>query len=156
MRRCRGLGWARWRTRVASSAKAGYSLLEILIVLTIIALIAALVGPRLLAQLDRSKVTAARVQIRSLQTAIGTLHLDIGRYPTASEGLNLLVAGNPQATGWSGPYLSGGLPLDPWRHPYVYEPPADAAGQPKVFSYGADGKPGGQGLDADITNDAGA
>jgi general secretion pathway protein G len=146
----------RARRRAASSAKAGYSLLEILIVLTIIALIAAFVGPRLLAQLDKSKVTAARVQIRALQTAIGTMHLDIGRYPTASEGLNLLVTSNPSAQGWAGPYLSGGVPLDPWRHPYVYEAPAEANGQPKVFSYGADGKPGGQGLDADITNDAGA
>jgi general secretion pathway protein G len=83
------------------------------------------------------------------------LHLDIGRYPTASEGLNLLVSDTPPATGWAGPYLSGGLPLDPWRHPYVYEPPADASGQPKVYSLGADGKPGGQGLDADVFNDAG-
>ncbi len=151
-----GVRAARLRAGAAATTKAGYSLLEILIVLTIIALIAALVGPRLLAQLDKSKVTTARVQIRALQTAVGTMHLDIGRYPTSSEGLNLLTTNPSQAQGWAGPYLSGGLPLDPWKHPYVYEPPADNAGQPKIFSYGADGKPGGQGLDADVYNDAGA
>ncbi len=151
-----GLKSARPQCIATLSPKAGFSLLEILIVLTIIALIAALVGPRLLAQLDRSKVMAARVQVRALQSAIGTLHLDIGRYPTPSEGLNLLVTDSPPAPGWAGPYLSGSLPLDPWRHPYVYEAPADSSGQPKVYSYGADGKAGGEGLNADVYNDAGA
>ena len=137
-------------------SKAGYSLLEILIVLTIIALIAALVGPRLFAQLDRAKVTTARVQVRSLETAVQTMQLDIGRYPTQAEGLDLLVKADPKTvTGWYGPYLSGGLPNDPWGHPYVYVAPVDATHPPTVFSYGADGKPGGQGNAADIYNHAG-
>jgi len=140
----------------AARRQAGYSLLEILIVLTIIALIAALVGPRLLAQLDRSKITTARVQVRSLETALETMRLDIGRYPSAAEGLELLSHADLKAVrGWYGPYLSGGLPPDPWGRPYVYEPGAEPQPEPHVISLGSDGKPGGSGGAADIRNDAG-
>ena len=136
--------------------KAGYSLLEILIVLAIIALIVALVGPRLFAQLDHAKVTTARVQAKSLETALSTMEIDIGRYPTQSEGLGLLIdAPDRKAVpGWNGPYLSSGVPNDPWGHPYVYDPPTDRAHPPRVHSLGADGKPGGEGNDADIYSDA--
>lgn len=131
--------------------RAGYSLLEILIVLAIIALIAALVGPRLFAQFDKSKVTAARVQAKSLVSAVETMRLDIGRYPTTAEGLKLLEAAPGQSTaGWSGPYLSGGVPKDPWGHDYVYEAPAGEGQPARVVSYGADGRPGGSGNAADI------
>jgi general secretion pathway protein G len=144
------------RARARRAATAGYSLLEILIVLAIIALIAALVGPRLFALLDHAKVTTARVQVRALETSLQTMELDIGRYPTPAEGLDLLVKADPKTvTGWNGPYLSGGLPNDPWGHGYVYEPPADAAHPPKVHSLGSDGKPGGEGSAADIYNKAG-
>jgi general secretion pathway protein G len=140
----------------APRAKAGYSLLEILIVLTIIALIAALVGPRLFAQLDRSKVTTARVQVRALETALATMRLDLGRDPTQAEGLDLLVKADRNAVaGWSGPYLSGGLPLDPWGHPYVYQAPSDDQQPAAVTSLGSDGKVGGTGNAADIQNKAG-
>jgi len=146
----------RRRRRGGLGAKAGYSLLEILIVLTIIALIAALVGPRLFAQLDRSKVTTARVQVRALETALATMRLDLGRDPTQAEGLDLLVKADRGAVaGWSGPYLSGGLPLDPWGHPYVYQAPVDDQHPAKVLSLGADGKVGGAGNAADIQNQAG-
>ena len=144
------------RPHGGAARKAGYSLLEILIVLAIIALIAALVGPRLFAQLDHAKVTTARVQVRSLETALQTMELDIGRYPTEGEGLNLLVQGDRKTVaGWNGPYLASGVPMDPWGHPYVYEPPPDAAHAPKVHSLGSDGKPGGEGLAADIYNNSG-
>ncbi len=134
-----------------SNAKAGYSLLEILIVLAIIAMIAAFVGPRLFAQLDHAKVTTARVQVQSLETALQTMELDIGRYPTPAENLELLVkADSKVVAGWNGPYLSGALPNDPWGHPYVYEPPVDASHPPVVHSLGSDGKPGGEGNAADI------
>lgn len=148
---------ARKRARTARrSAKAGYSLLEILIVLAIIALIAALVGPRLFAQLDHAKVTTARVQVKSLETALQTMELDIGRYPSQSEGLNLLVdvPDRKASPGWNGPYLSSGLPNDPWGHPYVYDPPSDRNHPPRVHSLGADGKAGGEGDAADIYSDA--
>jgi len=139
-------------------AKAGYSLLEILIVLAIIALIVALVGPRLFAQLDHAKVTTARVQVKSLETALSTMEIDIGRYPTQGEGLGLLIdAPDRKAVpGWNGPYLSSSVPNDPWGHAYVYDPPTDRAHPPRVHSLGADGKPGGEGDAADIYSDVAA
>lgn len=140
------------RVRESGTAgRHGYSLLEVLIVLSIIALIVAIVGPRLLGQLDRSKTTTARVQIRSLQTSLDTLRLDIGRYPLDNEGLELLTRADPRAVaGWYGPYVSGDLPLDPWNRPYGYAAPTTTEGRPDVFSLGSDGKPGGSGLAADI------
>jgi general secretion pathway protein G len=134
-------------------SERGYSLLEVLIVLTIIALVAALVGPRLMAQLDRSKVTATRVQLRALASAIETMRIDIGRYPTGDEGLALLVQpprGGRIGARWQGPYLEGELPLDPWGGVYIYAPPASEGGSPRLVSYGADGEEGGSGLAADI------
>lgn len=133
------------------AGKQGYSLLEVLIVLSIIALIVAIVGPRLLGQFDRSKVTAAKVQVKSLQTALDTLRLDIGRYPQDGEGLDLLVRADPKkVVGWYGPYLSSGLPQDPWGNAYGYKASVNPDGRPDVFSNGSDGKPGGTGLAADI------
>lgn len=150
------------RSRASAAARAGYSLLEILVVLAIIALIAAVVGPRLFAQLDRSKSQTARLQIRSLEAALETMRLDIGRLPSEQEGLNLLMQADPAAVaGWSGPYLDKALPSDPWARPYIYQPPAaNATGAPgapdaraRVISYGADGQEGGQGVNADVTSD---
>lgn len=142
--------------------RSGYSLLEILVVLAIIALIAAVVGPRLFAQLDRSKTTTARLQIRSLEAAVETMRLDIGRLPTQQEGLALLMQADPaQVPGWSGPYLEKALPSDPWARPYVYvAPSAEATGavgapeiRARVISYGADGQEGGEGINADVNSD---
>ena len=139
--------------RRALARKRGYSLLEILIVLAIIALIAALVGPRLFAQFDKSKVTAAKVQVKSLASAIETMQLDVGRYPSASEGLSLLVtAPGSGVANWSGPYLSGALPKDPWGRDYIYQPPSAEGQEPKVVSLGADGRAGGSGNNADISS----
>lgn len=136
----------------ARRRERGYSLLEVLIVLTIIALIAALVGPRLMAQLDRSKVSAARVQVRMLTSALETMRLDIGRYPTTEEGLALLM--NPPrgrgAEGWQGPYLDAEVPMDPWGSAYAYQAPADDLMRPVITSWGSDGEEGGSGLAADI------
>jgi general secretion pathway protein G len=132
------------------AGKGGYTLLEMLIVLAIIALIAALVGPRLFAEFDKSKVTAARVQAKSLRSALDTLELDIGRFPTDSEGLQLLVQPADGVANWHGPYLSSAVPKDPWGHDYVYQAPKDSGQEPHVISYGADGKEGGTGDNADI------
>jgi general secretion pathway protein G len=151
--------------------RAGYSLLEILVVLAIIAMIVAVVGPRLFSQLDRAKTRTASLQIRSLEAALETMRLDIGRLPTTAEGLNLLVAADPATVnGWYGPYLSEKLPSDPWGRPYIYEAPTASTGapttpgadgalqgpageiKPKVTSYGADGTPGGDGINADVTS----
>lgn len=133
----------------------GYSLLEVLIVLSIIALIATFVGPRLMAQLDRSKVTAARVQVQAIASAIETMRLDIGRYPSDEEGLELLTkapAGADGTEAWRGPYLDVAVPNDPWGRAYVYEAPAELESPPRILSYGGDGKAGGEGLAADIVH----
>lgn len=130
----------------------GYSLLEVLIVLTIIALIAALVGPQLMNRLDRSKVTAAEVQVRAIASAIETMRLDLGRYPTNEEGLALLNTppGNNDADLWRGPYLDAETPVDPWGTPYAYEAPREDFQRPRVLSLGSDREAGGEGLAADI------
>lgn len=135
--------------------RSGFSLLEILVVLSIIALIAAVVGPRLYAQLDKSKSQTARLQIRALEAGLETMRLDIGRLPTEEEGLNLLAAADPaQVPGWSGPYLDKAVPNDPWARPYVYVAPSDGSdNRARVISYGADGQEGGQGANADVTTD---
>jgi general secretion pathway protein G len=133
----------------AASAEAGFTLLEMLVVLVIIGLVAAFVGPRLMTQLDRSKATAARVQIRSLSSSLETMRLDLGRYPDAREGLALLVSPSGGNDGWQGPYLDTGIPQDPWGRPYIYEP-APGLERPRIVSLGADGAPGGDGQAADI------
>ncbi|WP_207796647.1 type II secretion system major pseudopilin GspG [Sphingomonas oleivorans] len=132
---------------------SGFTLVEMLIVVAIIGLVAAFVGPRLMAQLDRSKASAARVQIRSLAASLETMRLDLGRYPSDQEGLKLLVeapSGTVQEEIWEGPYLDSGLPRDPWGRPYVYQAPASPDGRPRIGSLGADGSAGGVGIAADI------
>ena len=135
--------------------RRGFSLLEILIVLALMALIVTLVGPRMIAQLDRGKVTAAKVQARSLVSSLKTMRIDLGRYPTAEEGLALLTRPPAAADSgvWLGPYIEGEPPTDPWGNPYVYEPPASFDGSPRVISLGGDGRPGGSGTAADIASD---
>lgn len=132
----------------------GYSLLEVLIVLSIMALVATFVGPRLFSQLDRSKVTAARIQMQSLSGALETMRLDIGRYPTTEEGLSLLTEapsrGNAGDVDWRGPYVDGPVPSDPWGSEYQYRAPEAEDGRPLLTSFGADRKAGGTGGGADI------
>ncbi len=137
--------------------QAGYSLLEILVVLAIMAVLATLVAPRLFNQVDRSKITTAKAQARSLKTSLDAMRLDMGRYPTAEEGLTLLIAPPNDASAralWFGPYVDGELPRDPWGNAYRYFPPqTDSAGLrqgPRIVTYGADNAEGGEGLDQDI------
>lgn len=136
--------------------EAGYSLMEILIVVAIIGLLLALVSPRLMSQFDRSKVVAAQAQVREIKATLDIFRLDVGRYPTRAEGLSVLIAppGDETAsTRWQGPYLEE-LPDDPWGNAYVYMPGEDSRGA-QVLSYGADGAEGGEGQDADIVSRAG-
>lgn len=131
--------------------QAGYSLMEVLIAVAIIATLAALVAPRLFGQLDSSRQAAALTQIRMVETALDTMRLDLGRYPSQDEGLVLLVAPSADVGGsWNGPYMDGGLPQDPWGRPYQYEAGEDLSRRGRVISLGADGEPGGEGLNADI------
>jgi general secretion pathway protein G len=136
--------------RRASGGEAGFTLVEILVVITIIGLIMALVGPRVLNYLAESKVKAARIQVESFASSLDLFYLDAGRYPTTSEGLAALAARPGAAETWNGPYLrTGTVPNDPWGHPYVYRSPGEH-GPYDIVSYGADGQQGGTGTAADI------
>lgn len=131
----------------------GFTLLEMIVVLAIIGLIMGLVGPRLFGQADKAKVQTAGTQIKMLGGALQTLRLDIGRLPTADEGLSTLVRAPEEpraAKSWAGPYIDDAVPNDPWGNPYHYAPAASGDAPYSLYSLGADGKPGGQGLDADI------
>jgi general secretion pathway protein G len=132
-------------------AQAGFTLVEILVVITIIGLIMALVGPRVLNYLSESKAKAAKIQIESFASALDLYYLDLGRYPTTNEGLGALTQSN-NATGWNGPYLRGGVvPNDPWGHGYVYRAPGQRAPY-EIVSLGSDGQEGGTGVAADIAS----
>ena len=132
---------------------AGFTLIEIMVVVFIIALLAALVAPQVLTQGDKAKVSAARTQIKSFEDAAEMFKLDNGRYPLSGEGLALLVPPPPQALpGYNpGGYMKR-IPLDPWGHPYVYESDGHHV---RIESFGADGAPGGSEFAADIENDVG-
>lgn len=144
----------RWRAsrRARRRSERGYTLVEILVVITIIGLIMALVGPRVLNYLTESKVKTARIQIQSFASALDLFYLDAGRYPTSAEGLAVLVRPTAGVTAWNGPYLKGGIvPTDPWGKPYVYRSPGEH-GAYDVVSFGSDGQEGGTGTAADITS----
>lgn len=130
---------------------AGFTLLELLVVIVIIGLLAAYVGPKYFAQLGKSEVTVAKAQIEAFEKALDTYRLDVGRYPTTEEGLNALLAKPSTAARWNGPYLKKQVPQDPWGHAYLYKAPG-SKGDYDILSYGKDGQPGGSGEDADITN----
>src|SRR6201994_4376279 len=133
------------------NSQAGFTLVEILVVITIIGLIMALVGPRVLGYLGESKAKAAKIQIESFSSALDLYFLDLGRYPTSAEGLAALTRPT-NAPGWNGPYLRGGVvPNDPWGHGYVYRAPGQRAPY-DIVSLGSDGQEGGTGVAADIAS----
>jgi len=128
----------------------GYTLTEMLVVIAIIGLLAAVLTPMIAGQLGRARVKAARLQVENVSTAIEMFRSDVGRYPTAQEGLRVLVAAPEGLEGWIGPYIRNAKSLDdPWGRPLQYEAPSDAT-SPHVVSLGADGKTGGSGANADI------
>src|SRR5208282_1356346 len=143
--------WKRGRCS-AKHGERGFTLVEILVVITIIGLIMALVGPRVLNYLAEAKTKAAKIQIESFAGALDLYYLDTGRYPTSSEGLTALVQPPGNLTTWNGPYLKGStVPDDPWGHPYVYRSPGQH-GAYDIISYGSDGQEGGTGTASDITS----
>ena len=132
--------------------EGGFTLVEILVVITIIGLIMGLVGPRVLNYLSESKAKAAKIQIDSFGSALDLFYLDAGRYPTSSEGLAALTVRPAGAAAWNGPYLKGAaVPNDPWGHGYVYRAPGEH-GAYDIVSYGADGQEGGTGSAADVVS----
>lgn len=134
--------------------EGGYTLVELLVVITIIGLLTALVGPRVLNYLGDSKVKTAKIQIQGFASALDLFYLDAGRYPSSSEGLNALVQ-RPAGVGtWNGPYLKGAtVPQDPWGKPYLYRAPGPNAPY-EIVSRGSDGQEGGTGNAADLSSSA--
>lgn len=130
--------------------QAGVTLIEMLVVVTIIALFAALVAPRLMNKADTAKTTAARSQINGFMTALGSYRLDTSTYPSNELGLAALRTKPENVPNWQGPYLPKDVPNDPWGRPYLYKYPGEHGDEPDIVSLGADGEPGGEGVDQDI------
>lgn len=132
--------------------RAGVTLIEMLVVITIISLIAGVVGISVLKFLDKSKVDTAKNQIAEFSTALQAYKIGVGTYPTTEQGLQALRVKPGEVQNWDGPYLMKDIPQDPWHHPYVYKYPGDHGDQPDIVSYGLDGQQGGEGLNADIVS----
>jgi general secretion pathway protein G len=139
-------------SRPRTGLSRGFTLLELLVVMVIIGLLAGFVAPRYFAQVGKSQVKVARAQIDALDKALDQFRLDVGRYPSSEEGLQALVVQPSGEANWSGPYLKKGVPADPWGRPYQYQQPGTHGGDFDLLSLGKDGRPGGNGEDADVTN----
>ena len=139
-------------TSAMTRREAGFTLLEMLVVLAIMGLLAAIVAPQVLKYLGSSRVQTAKIQIHNITSALELYRLDVGRYPTSEEGLNALVAQPSTASSWSGPYLQEASALkDPWGQPYLYRNPGQH-GEVDVYSLGSDKAEGGAGEAADVGN----
>jgi general secretion pathway protein G len=135
-------------------AVRGFTLIEMLVVLTVLGLLAALVGPQIVGHVSEAKSTTARTQIDLLAVALDSYRLDNGSYPSTEQGLAALrerPSREPVPGNWRGPYLRKAVPLDPWGHPYVYRTTGSGLTGFELQSLGRDGKPGGEGEDGDIT-----
>jgi general secretion pathway protein G len=143
----------RWARAALSSRRIrGFTLLELLVVVAIIGLLAAYVGPKYFGQVGKSEQALAKAQIESFHRALASYRLDVGSFPSTEEGLNALMAKPSAAAKWAGPYLTKAVPPDPWGKPYIYRVPG-AKGDYDLLSYGKDGQPGGSGDAADVSGD---
>jgi general secretion pathway protein G len=140
------------QTRRSKPKNRGFTLLELLVVLTILGLLAALAGPQLMSLLGGAKTKAARLQIERLETVLDLYKLDVGGYPTTEQGLTALLQKPDGVRDWNGPYLkkADGV-LDPWKHPFIYRFPGEH-GAYDISSLGADEREGGSGEDQDVTS----
>lgn len=144
-----------------SDCRRGFTLIEILVVITVIAVLASLVTPMVFQHVGDAKATAARAQMEIFALALDAYRLDADRYPLSAQGLDALVglpSLPPSPRRWRGPYLRKGVPADPWGRPYQYTSPSGRPGagdQYDLVSFGRDGQPGGEGEDADIVSWAG-
>lgn len=133
----------------SSVGNKGFTLVELIVVVIIISLLAALVAPKLFGKVEKSKMNAAAAQIELFGSALDQFRLDIGRYPTTSEGLEALRTQPGGTDKWEGPYLKKEVPKDPWGRAYIYTSPG-SHGDYDIISYGADGTQGGEGENRDI------
>jgi general secretion pathway protein G len=131
--------------------ESGVTLIEVLVVVVILAILAALVGPRLFGKVGVARQKAAAAQIELFRTALDALRLDVGRYPTTEEGLEALRTRPSQLDAWAGPYLTKSVPKDPWGNDYAYRSQGEH-GDFDIISYGADGAEGGENENRDIVS----
>jgi general secretion pathway protein G len=122
-----------------------------MVVMVIIALFATIVGQRLFRNVEKAYQSTAKQQIAEFEGLLDTFRLDVGRYPTSEEGLQALRTKPGTLEGWDGPYAKKDIPVDPWKHPYIYRFPGQH-GEYDLYSYGADGQEGGDGDNTDIVN----
>ncbi|MEQ1528056.1 MAG: type II secretion system major pseudopilin GspG [Methylococcales bacterium] len=138
--------------QLKKSAETGFTLLELLVVLGIIAMLAGIVGPQVMKHMGESKTKAAKVQIEDLAASLDMYKLDLGKYPTSEQGLQALITSPEGAKRWNGPYLrKAKVPLDPWQQEYRYTYPG-THGKFDLLTLGADDKEGGEGEDQDVTS----
>lgn len=133
----------------AKQAARGFTMMELLIVLVILGLLAALVGPTLFQRINPAKQSVARTQIENFMTALDSYFVDTGSFPTTQQGLAALRAKPEGAAKWGGPYLKKEIPHDPWGNPFQYTAPGRSGGY-EIVSFGADGKEGGEGDAQDV------
>ena len=139
-------------------AQKGFTLLELLVVLVILGMLAALVGPRVMKHLSSAKSDTAKLQVEEFSNALDMYKLEVGSYPTSQEGLQALMQAPAGASNWAGPYLKKNvIPKDPWGHDYIYLCPGTNEspgrhGAFDIYSYGADNREGGEGEDKDIVS----
>ena len=134
------------------SSDAGVTLIEMLVVVTIIALFAMLVAPNMFKNVDKANAVAARSQINNFEQALMQYKMSTGTFPTTEQGLEALRTRPANVPQWDGPYLRKEIPLDPWKHPYLYRFPGEHGDEPDIISLGADGQPGGEGVNADVVS----
>ena len=138
------------RDKQIRRSQAGFSLMELLVALVILALVMGIVAPRVIGYLSRAKSQTADAQVKNIQGALDLFLIDVGRYPAESEGLAALIEAPAGAAGWAGPYLDeDSVPDDPWGNAYLYTSTDDGL-RVRVYSLGRDGTEGGTGEDADV------
>lgn len=141
-----------YRGWLSSRTQGGFTLLELVVVLVILGTLAALVGPRLAGHSSEARITAAKTQIELFRQGLETFRMHVGRYPTTQEGLEGLQTMPPGLVNWRGPYLTRGIPKDPWGNPYIYKCPGDQGREYDIVSLGSDAQPGGINESADIVS----